>query len=390
MLNSQFFSPGPVFDKVVATHIVIPTSVVHHYDDGRGKTATRNAIYIKKYESTNQEINSEAKNPLVFFHGGPCIVNQEQFSILTSHFTQRGYTVYIPEIEGSLMYYEENQVPDGFVPSMVPEHLKLLSLNGFYASGLNEFTKNYADDVKDVIEHVSKQHANKKVNIVAHSLGCHQVLRTLQHVTDLNQKIEAICNVAGSYDNGVNRFRVGLNDMAYYSDIEAASRAFYRTIEGDSENYFKSRGANANQPGPEITKSANPIVNQQMNEEISVCYGDVTGFPPILLLHAKDDKSVFFQSSVLLYAKIQQQGAVVNGLFLDTGGHQFIKNEGDAEIRNRAFVKMYNFFNNPMQKTHEDLSTLDYDDVVAERTLFLANQEAYLQSKFSPPVTPAP
>nr|MBA2651092.1 hypothetical protein [Tatlockia sp.] len=281
-------------------HIIIATSIPHHYEGEEGQV-TRNAVYLKKYGCGEQE-----KNPIIFFHGGPSIVNQEQFSDFTHYFTQKGHTVYIPEIEGSGMYMWESQWPLGFDPAIIPENLELLSLNKCMTSGLNEFTRNYAYDVKDVINHVAELHPGKKINVVAHSLGCHHLLRTLQYFPELNQKIEAISNIAGTYDYGINRFWRAFKIWKEGDSIEDCQWEFYQELEAQSQLGLKSR-ANENQAGPSISATDNPSVCSKLNSEVSVHYGDLSLFPPMLVLHAADDEQVFFQSSILLTEKIKQQ-----------------------------------------------------------------------------------
>jgi pimeloyl-ACP methyl ester carboxylesterase len=367
----SFFSE----QNTIISHIVIPTSVEHSYENSRHGKAIRNALYIKKYES-----NKSNQNPIVFFHGGPEIVNEEQFSIMQNYFTQRGYTFYIPEIEGSTMYASSNKLPKEFELTMIPSGLKLLELNKFNATGLNEFSKNYADDVKDVLEEISKRHPGKKINIIAHSLGSHQVLRTLQHYPELSNKIEAVCSVAGTSDIGANRF---INTLKDAPPPHCSRDMFESLIRIESSRFLKS-SANENQAGPNIDKHNNPCMNQQMNQAISVLYGDVSRFPALLIVHAVDDKTVFFQSSILLQQKIQQSGSIAHGLYFSTGAHQFIKNEGKPEIRIQALEGMEGFFNQPTQKIERDFSQLQYEDVYSQHQLFLQDKESYLNNIYKP------
>lgn len=360
---------------IIVTHNVIPTSIEHYYENHEHGTAIRNALYIKKYESYS---NGQEQNPVVFFHGGPGIVNEEQFSIMQNYFTKLGHAFYIPEVEGSGMY-SRGTLPKGLDSTMISTDLKLLELKKYNQSGLNEFTKNYVDDIKDVLDYVSKQHLGKKINVITHSLGGHQVLRALQQAPELNDKIEAICNVAGTSDVGANRFWCTLNQVL--TGGVNSSNLFYCLLEEAHIRFLKSL-ANENQTGPVIDQNTNPSVNQQMNEELSVIYGDVSHFPPILFLHATDDKSVFFQGSVLLQNKIQEHGKIVQGFYFAKGDHQFIKNEGNPEIRNVALEKMNEFFQQPTKELSNDLSQLSYEDVMSEHSLFLQNKDTYLSNKF--------
>lgn len=373
--NLCLFSPkNEISDRV--DHIVIPTSVVHRYEHREFGTATRNALYIKKYKSTSKV---QEQNPVVFFHGGPGFVNEEQFSIMQNYFTNRGHAFYIPEVEGSSLY-SGGVLPKGFVPSTLSStDLKLLDLAMWNESGLNEFTKNYVDDIKDVLACVSEEHPGKKINVITHSLGGHQVLRTLQQASEFNNKIAVICNIAGVSNIGASRFWFTLN-KALMSD-DGNPELFYTLLNEQDIRFFKSK-ANENQEGSIIDKYNNPSVNQQMNEEFSVIYGDLSHFPPILFLHATDDKAVFFQGTLLLQKKIQENNCIANGFYFTKGGHQFIKNEGDPEIRSLALEKMNDFFQHPAKNINNDLSQLFYEDVLSEFSQFLQDQETYLNSKF--------
>nr|MBA2651855.1 ankyrin repeat domain-containing protein [Tatlockia sp.] len=76
-------------------------------------------------------------------------------------------------------------------------------------------------------------------------------------------------------------------------------------------------------------------------------------------------------------------GRVVKELFLETGGHQIIKNDGIKEIKDKVFKTMELFFNNPEKIVIEDWSHLKYDDVFAEHSLFLEDQDFYFRSRFT-------
>lgn len=326
-----FQSQHRTHNQTVVSHIIIPASVEHRYENSNQSKALRNALYIKSYES-----NGSDQNPVVFFHGGPEIVNQEQFSIMQSYFTQRGHTFYIPEIEGSAMYARAGMLPTGFEPGLIPPGLKLLELQQLGGTGLNEFTRNYADDIKDVLDEISRRHPDKKIDVITHSLGGHHLLRSLQHYPDLSQKINGICNVAGTVDIGANRF---------INTLKNTPRSIFELrLEIESIRFVKSC-ANENQDGPRIDRNSNPSVDQHMNGQLSVLYGNTTCFPPILFLHATDDQNVFFQGSLSLQQKMQQNGCIAHGLYFSSGGHQFIKNEGDPEVRVRALEAMEDFFN---------------------------------------------
>jgi len=357
-------------------HVVIPTSVVHHYEHREFGTAIRNALYIKKYKSTSQE---QEQNPVVFFHGGPGFVNEEQFSITQNYFTNRRHPFYIPEVEGSGMY-SRGALPKGFDPLTISStDLKLLEIKKWDESGLNEFTKNYVDDIKDVLVYISKQHPGKKINVITHSLGGHQVLRALQQASELNDKIGAICNIAGVSNMGASRFWFTLN-KAIMSD--GNSELFYKLLNEQDIRFFKSK-ANENQDGTVIDKNNNPSVNQRMNEEFSVIYGNLSHFPPILFLHSTDDKAVFFQGTMLLQKKIQENKSIAHGFYFMKGGHQFIKNEGDPEIRSLALEKMNDFFHQPAKDLSNDLSQLSYEDVSSEFSQYLQSRETYLNNKLT-------
>ncbi|MBA2710609.1 MAG: alpha/beta hydrolase [Tatlockia sp.] len=266
-------------------------------------------------------------------------------------------------------------IPLGLNVEEIPKHFKLPHLDG---SGLNEFTKNYAIDIKDVINYVSEHHPQQKILVIAHSLGGHQLLSSLQHYPDLNQKIEAICNVAMTADMGMNRF---WSNLPRYSAEHFYVHIFYHQIQIDCEDKIKSK-VNKSQSGPEITKENNPVVNRHMNQELSVIYGDLGNFPPMMLIHAKDDQSVFFQGTVLLYEKSLSQGAVVNALFLESGGHQFIKNEGSLEIQRSVFEKISEFFQNPLKKSPIDLPHFQYEDVKSAYERFIQDNIKFLTETY--------
>jgi len=251
------------------------------------------------------------------------------------------------------------------------------------ASGLNEFIKNYADDVKDVITYISNKESGKKINVIAHSLGSHQLLRTLQEFKNLNSKIRAICCIAGSYDMGANRFNATFNKVDTSGSFEHYADYFYDDLRWECERFFKSK-ANQHQYGVTISKTNNPALVPEMNENISVHYGPLDCFPPLFLVHAKDDPNVFFQNSILLGKKTEQHThSVVGGLFLEKGGHHFLKDTGNAEIRIQAFNAINNFLSEPGSACFkENLDTISYENVMEKHSLFLKDQNTYLLNHY--------
>jgi pimeloyl-ACP methyl ester carboxylesterase len=362
--------------ELLSAHIIIPTSVNHEYKTNAKGAFYRNALYIKKYHSPQPDPTA---NPVIFFHGGPEFINQEEYKEMTVYFTQRGHSFYIPEIEGSGMY-SRPEYPIGFDPATIPEELKLFGLHGTGCNGLNEFIMNYADDVRDVIDFVSKQHPGKKVNIITHSAGGHQLLRTLQQTPNQRDKIDLICIVAGTSDMGANRFWTKRAILASSKNEEW----FYQELQTGCSYHLLSE-ANQNQSSFEITKKNNPAINQQMNQFISVHYGDLSKMPPMLIVHAKDDKSVFFQNSVVLYKKVRQQAGTAHGLFLEKGGHAVIKSDGDSETRDLVLSKIHHFFTNPLMEMQDDLGQIQYEDVLSDHDLFIKDKVEYIQKKINEP-----
>jgi pimeloyl-ACP methyl ester carboxylesterase len=361
-------------------HIIVPASRNHDYRDEEGEMV-RNAVYIKKYvlASCNQE-----KNPVVFFHGGPGIANEEQFSKMQRHFTNEGHAFYIPEIEGSKMY-SKGKLPQGFYPEMSGKY-NLLDLKEIGETGLNEFNKNYMIDVLDVLNEISTLHPTKKSNVIAHSLSSHHVLRTLQNHPELKDKIASICCIAGTYDMGLNRFWVSLNiaKEGYGTssrNLQEFSNEFYFSVENSCRDFLKSR-ANQGQEGPTISDKINPVLDQDMNKNISVLHHDVSNFPPILLMHAEDDESVCTQCSVLLQNKIEAANGCVYGIYFKEGGHQFIKDEGKQTVRESALQSMNCFFNDSNKRLNNEVNTsdLDYTDVRFEHNKFLKSPDDYLKT----------
>lgn len=368
---SLFTIQNEILDGV--DHIVLPTSVVHHYEHSEFGTAMRNALYIKKYKPT---FNKQEQNPVVFFHGGPGFVNEEQFSITQNYFTKLGHAFYIPEVEGSAMY-SKGAFPKGFNP--LTGNAKLLELTRWNESGLNEFNQNYVDDIKDVLAYVSEQHPGKKINVITHSLGGHQVMRALQKAPELSNKINGICNIAGVSNMGASRFWFTLNKTLKLPDGNAEQ--FYEFLTEQDVRFFKSK-ANENQDGCVIDKNNNPAVDPQMNKAFSVIHGNLSHFPPIIFLHAIDDEAVFIQGTVELQKKIQENNCIAQGFYFTKGGHQFIKNEGDSEIRNISLEKMNDFFQQPTKDISNDVNQLSYKDVLSEFSQFIHDQETYLNNKF--------
>lgn len=366
-----------------ATHLVIPTSVVHEYalgyddevsvedrSEDEEYKASRGAVYLKKYQPKR-----EIKNPIVFFHGGPGLVNQGQFSELISYFLNQGHTFYVPEIEGSGMYFK-GLFPEGFDREAIPPGLNLLELNELKETGLNEFIQNYTHDVKDILNAVLDRHPGQQINLIAHSLGGHQLMRTLQLMPELKEKIGSICLVASMVDAGANRFYQVLETA---SQTGAKAETFYESLVHDSKRFFKS-AANFKQEGPKIDAGNNPAVDPTMNQAISVLYSDLSNFPPILICHAADDKQVFIQGSVLLFNKIKELGGQAHCIFWKTGGHQLLNNQGsmmNVEILNRIAL----FFHNETIGLDSTLLELSHEDVIAEHKAFLEDQGAYLIKK---------
>ena len=108
-------------------------------------------------------------------------------------------------------------------------------------------------------------------------------------------------------------------------------------------------------------------------------------FPPLFLVHAKDDENVFFQNSILLGKKIQQHvHSVVGGLFLEKGGHQFLKDTGNPEIRMHTFNAIKNFFLEPGNTCfQENLDKIDCENMMEQYSLFLKDQKTYLLNHYN-------
>lgn len=374
-----FFKPAPMSVQ----HIVIPTSVEHAYINSDNQQVIRNALYMKSYEL--ESTLSKPKTPVIFFHGGPNLSNQEQYSPLVNYLTDKGYTVYIAEIEGSESY-ARGQFPPGFDLAQIDKGLNL-SAHPEAENGLNEFTMNYADDVKDVIEAVRQRHPDLNINLIAHSLGCHHVFRTLQKYPDLNEHINAVSSIAGTYNMGANRFWKCLNDslLRINSCPESLERllnnpnipderkttiiklqeniisnmidSFYQSLTKDCQDFLLS----SKDIKPQITADYNPSVTIELNESVSVCYNNLDNLPPVLLAHALDDSNIPLELTVKLYQQFQAIDHSVSLLTFKEGGHSFIKKEGNGtQAQKILFESIIQFFKQPrknIQLLETNLST---------------------------------
>jgi alpha-beta hydrolase superfamily lysophospholipase len=393
--------PYNFFSKIEAEtqHIIIPLKSEKNYQEGI-KNYTRNAVYMKQYKSAN---SNKDLPPLIFFHGGPVVRNQEQFSELVEYFTDTGQTVYIPEIQGSSSYYE-GKFPKGFdIVSMIPEGLNLVTPYSGGCSGINEFEKNYLDDIQEVINYVYQVHGKKKINVIAHSLGGHHLFRSLQHDDSLNYLIESIGCIACTFDIGLNRFSISERDSL--CTIEMAGQqfnttlpqavintfpdflsnmvsSFYRRLESSNKRFIKS-SVNSHQSGPSITQKYNSSTNSALNQEISVIYNDLSRFPPLFIIHANDDTQVLFEISEQFYTRLKESHSI-SALFLKNGEHGFIKNDGKKDVRDLVLTKLHEFFLNPFQNTY--LSDVTNDNIVRVSKSFekfLAKGSSYLVARFT-------
>jgi hypothetical protein len=80
--------------------------------------------------------------------------------------------------------------------------------------------------------------------------------------------------------------------------------------------------------------------------------------------------------------KIQENHGIAHGFYFTKGGHPFIKDEGDPDIRSLALEKMNDFFQQPTKEISNDLSQLSYEDVLSDFSAFVQDRETYLNKKF--------
>ncbi len=71
-----------------------------------------------------------------------------------------------------------------------------------------------------------------------------------------------------------------------------------------------------------------------------------------------------------------------SSLFLESGGHQFIKQEGNLEIQNSVFEKISEFFQNPLKKYSNELPHFTYEDVKSAYERFIKDKIEFLTEAF--------
>jgi hypothetical protein len=315
------------------------------------------------------------------------LINQEQFSEFISYFTQKGYTVYIPEIEGSLLYCER-QLPEGFNTDWFQQGNFPDNLSG---SGLNEFTQNYSFDVKDVINYITKTHPSTKIDIIAHSHGVHQIMRSLQIHEDLKEHIHTVTNIAGSYNVGLSKFWRGINyaDKLSLQEESDYERNFYKQVKYNCTDFFKSFSHIMNDKENNMTEKYNPVVNESLNNSFSSYYNSIENFPKFLFIHALDDKNICAQDSILMYIKFRNNGGQASLLLLEKGEHCFIENDDKfCYMIKEVSSKIASFLESPHSNQINNEALLSTcEDVKTEYENFMLNQEEYLRNRGSTLIT---
>ena len=375
-MNPRFFSKDSPISSSKINHVdyIIPLPVSYEFehktrnDNGEELTLSgkRSAVFVRKY-FLQGEVETK---PLIFFHGGPDIINEGQFNHFIEFMITKGHTIYVCEIAGSSLYSKMASYPldcTEEIKQKIDQELKDLARLNEKAkkmfTGLNEFEQNYIVDVSTIIDYVHDQQISAQpINIVCHSIGFHHVLRSLQKKPELHKKVDSLVDIAGTYDFALNRWWHRWVQNSYNSSIIVVLTDFSE----DCLSYLQSPPS-SKETGHAFTTTSNPVVTPDNYLPFSVCKFSLENAPRTLIIHGGEDSNVDPMQSRRLERDLKKANKEVAALFYPHSRHEIIKNldesknEEQAQEQTHCFEQMSLFLSNPSYFLTHNINQSDAD-----------------------------
>ncbi len=261
------------------------------------------------------------KNVILFLHGGPDLSYDNSFDNLTSWSLDHGYTLIAPEIAGS-------------------SKPGLLDTSDSFAN-----PPNYVRDLQSVIHYLRQQpdFKEKELCMVAHSWGGFQLASFL---TDKNVSAEDKKFIKQVVFMSPNL------DSAHTRIFEMKERIGGGTFEVELSNEMSRRHAGTNSHSSvKIDFINNPVMNKNLNEEISPFYRleQIPKEIPCLFVHPTKDNIVPASQSLAAVEKISSSGGNAKIFMTSNGGHGFFKTGevGDPDTAAACFGAIGSLIKNP-------------------------------------------
>lgn len=261
------------------------------------------------------------KNVILFLHGGPDLSYDNSFDNLTSWSLDQGYTLIAPEIAGS-------------------SKPGLLDTSDSFAS-----PPNYVRDLQSVIHYLRQQpdFKEKELCMVAHSWGGFQLASFL---TDKNISAEDKKFIKQVVFMSPNL------DSAHTRIFEMKERIGGGAFEVELSNELSRRHAGTNSHSSvKIDFINNPVMNKNLNEEISPFYRleQIPKEIPCLFVHPTKDNIVPASQSLVAVEKISSSGGNAKIFMTSNGGHGFFKTGevGDPDTTAACFGAIDSLIKNP-------------------------------------------
>ena len=261
------------------------------------------------------------KNVILFLHGGPDLSYDNSFDNLTSWSLERGSTLIAPEIAGS-------------------SKPGLANTSDSFAS-----PPNYVRDLQSVIHYFRQQpdFKEKEFCVVAHSWGGFQLASFL---TDKNISAEDKKFIKQVVFMSPNL------DSAHTRIFEMKERIGGPTFEVELSGEMSRRHAgNKSNSQEKINFTNNPVMNKNLNEEISPFYR-LEQMPkeiPCLFVHPTKDTIVPASQSLDAVEKINGNGGNAKIFLTNNGDHAFFKTgqAGDPQATAACFDAIDGLVKNP-------------------------------------------
>ena len=245
----------------------------------------------------SNDLTKNNKNAIIFLHGGPGLSYNDTFETLTSWSLDNGYTLVAPEIAGSDK------------PGL--------------ANTSDSFGKppNYVRDLKSVIQHLRQlpDFKDKNFCVVAHSWGGFQLasLLTDPSISDEEKNFfKQVVFISPNLDSAQTRlFAMNEQDGGFTNEYDL-----------QAEMARRHAGINSNSAG-RISFSYNPLMNKNLNEEVSPFY-HLEKMPKhihCLFVHPVRDTTVPVSQSLAAAKKINDNAGNAKLVMTTTGGHMFFK-----------------------------------------------------------------
>jgi len=271
------------------------------------------------------------KSVMLFLHGGPDLSYDDSFEPLTSWSLDHGYTLIAPEIAGS-------------------SKLGLAGTSDSFAS-----PPNYVRDLQSVIHYLreASDFKEKELCVVAHSWGGFQLASFL---TDKN--------ISAEDKNFIKQvvFMSPNLDSAHTRIFEMKDELGGPNFDNDLKSQMSRRHAGTNSHSlVKIDFINNPVMNKNLNEEISPFYR-LEQMPkeiPCLFVHPTKDNIVPASQSLAAVEKISSSGGNAKIFMTTNGGHGFFKTGevGDPDTAAACFGAIDSLIKNP-----DSLKKISIDD----------------------------